>query len=190
MTIYRQSKSDMAQEDHIKTFPMDIFPHSTISVAMFKDVRKIDELKTHIVGGEIDAAIVSSRMICDLFQILVAANKAVNAKTTGKLKTRNINSEVVFCLSPSNSITDSLKKFGVSPEDSAVIAVTVDDFDGQKMQVVLQHIDGEMVPLEQLHRYTDEDTVKKVYKINDVELQKSSLLDSVVTRIAVKEFAT
>ncbi|PIK57960.1 TP53RK-binding protein [Apostichopus japonicus] len=180
----------MASCDHVRTFPVDLFPNSTISIALFDGIKNHDELKKKIISGKIDAALLSAKKICDIFQVLVAATKAVGAKSNGKLKTRSINSEVLFSLSPSNNITESLRTFGVSPSDSAVVAVTIDDFDGLKIQNVAQQINAEMKPLDQLNRYTDEDIIKKVYKISDAELKHSKLLDSVATRIAVKEFAT
>lgn len=48
--------------------------------------------------------------ICDIFQVLVAATKAVGAKSNGKLKTRSINSEVLFSLSPSNNVSAYLDR--------------------------------------------------------------------------------
>lgn len=61
-----------------------------------------------------------------------------------------------------SKITESLKIFGVSPSDSAVLAVTINDFDGLKIQNAAHHLDAEMKPLELLKRYTDEDGMKKV----------------------------
>lgn len=180
----------MACKDHVRSFPVDLFPNSTISIALFDGIKNHSELKKQLISGKIDAALVSAKMVCDTFQVLAAATKAINAKANGKLKTRSINSEILFNISPSNNITESLKIFGVSPSDSAVLAVTINDFDGLKIQNAAHHLDAEMKPLELLKRYTDEDGMKKVYKIQESELMKSSLLDSVVTRIAVKEFAT
>lgn len=40
----------------------------------------------------------------DTFQLLVAVNKAVNARTKGSMTTKTIHSEILYSLSPSNSV--------------------------------------------------------------------------------------
>lgn len=46
--------------------------------------------------------------IADPFQVLVAANRAVHLNKTGKMTTKNVHSEVLFCLSASKNVRISI----------------------------------------------------------------------------------
>jgi EKC/KEOPS complex subunit CGI121/TPRKB len=81
------------------------------------------------------------------FQILLAINKAIHKEVTGKLKTHKINSEIVYDFSSSNNvcmkgftvdfpisfsfqltfskISQSLRRYGVSDDSTALIAVAI-----------------------------------------------------------------
>ena len=78
-------------------------------------------------------------------QILAAAFRAINDSIEGRLRTRNVHSEIVFCLSPNNNVSprpskrlqlhsllrvltphqiaESFRRFGVSPTTTSLIAI-------------------------------------------------------------------
>ncbi|XP_077865154.1 EKC/KEOPS complex subunit TPRKB-like [Saccoglossus kowalevskii] len=103
------------------------------------------------------------------------------------MKTRNINSEILFNLSPTNNITDSFKKFGINEDDNTILVAVIDDNNGEKLRDITQCIDGTRMELNELQICTDIGKIKKVYKIQDTELKQSSLLDAVVCRMATKD---
>ncbi|XP_072025831.1 EKC/KEOPS complex subunit Tprkb-like [Amphiura filiformis] len=173
---------------HEESHKLELFPGSSITVALFRDVKNVAELKSAVSeAGKIEATLLSPKLILSPFQIVVATNKAMHNKKYKKMKTRNVNSEVLFNLSPTNHITESFRKFGLSYEDTCVVVVVLDDADGEKMKNVTEMIKGDSAPLEELKDYTDEKAIKKLYKITEEELTTGSLLDAIVCRIALKD---
>ncbi|XP_077987530.1 EKC/KEOPS complex subunit Tprkb-like [Glandiceps talaboti] len=168
-------------------YELELFPNDKVTLALFTEVENCRDLKRSIVEGDVDAALLNTSMILDPFQILVAANKAIHVNQHGKMKTRNINSEILFNLSPTNSISDAFKKFGVTDSDTSMLAAILNDNNGEKLNNLIEQVDGVITDLDQLKNFTDEAKIKKVYKIQDMELTNSTLLDAVVCRMATKD---
>lgn len=65
-------------------------------------------------------------LIIDLFQLQVAISRAVSNRASGQMATKNIYSEILYCLSPSKNIVESFKLFGAVEQSSSLIVVTFD----------------------------------------------------------------
>ncbi|XP_071784131.1 EKC/KEOPS complex subunit Tprkb-like [Asterias amurensis] len=178
----------MVTSEHAVKFELELFPGSSVYIALFKDVKNSEELKKNIMAGEIDAVLLSPKMIVDPFQLMVAANKALHIKKNGlKMSTRNVNTEVLFNLSPTRNISASFKRFGLSKEDSGLVVVTLEDDAGEKVNAVERLVQGDIVPLDELSNFNDYSLIKQVYKVDEEELGVCSLLDAVVSRMATKD---
>ncbi|XP_031560571.1 EKC/KEOPS complex subunit TPRKB-like isoform X3 [Actinia tenebrosa] len=126
--------------------------------------------------------------IADPFQVVLAAHKALHLSKLQKTKTKTLHSEIIFNLSPTNNITDSFKKFGLSENDTTLLLAVITTGDGvEKMRAISQHVKGRQVPISNLKTLADQQAIKKVYKIQDCELKVSSLTESVICRMATKD---
>ncbi|XP_021925219.1 EKC/KEOPS complex subunit Tprkb-like [Zootermopsis nevadensis] len=122
--------------------------------------------------------------------IAVAANKAVISKMQDKMTTKTLHTEILYNLSTSRNITQSLMKFGVGESDKNMLVGVIEESGEDRTDNVLSHFKGIISPIEELPKFSDTALIKKTYKIKDSELAVSTLTDSVVTRIATRDFTS
>lgn len=74
-----------------------------------------------------------------------------------------MSAELVYSLSPTKHISESLKFFGISENSLNLLVATFGDADGKQMKFVAKQIDGITVPLENLGKLVDTSAIKKVF---------------------------
>uniref|UniRef100_A0A3P9LX00 EKC/KEOPS complex subunit TPRKB n=1 Tax=Oryzias latipes TaxID=8090 RepID=A0A3P9LX00_ORYLA len=170
------------------TQKLELFPEQHVTQMLFKDVKNAAELRQDAVEGTIHAALINPTMLLSPFQALLAANKAIHSQSIGKMKTRSLNSEIIFNLSPTNNISEAFKRFGISHQDRSLLVVVVHSRDDSE---VLSHIairvDGQEVPVEEFSSLSDPAKIRKLYKVSPQEEESGGLLDAVVCRMATKD---
>ncbi|XP_013408871.1 EKC/KEOPS complex subunit Tprkb [Lingula anatina] len=173
----------------LKSYENFLGSNLTLSIVLYKDVRNLSEVRKLVIEGKFEAALIKPSVVVDPFQVLVAVNKAVHLHSNNKKYTRTLHSEILYSLAPSKNISDSYKKFGVTDQETSVLIVSLAE-ESTKPQDFLSVIQGQQVALESLPEFTDLDTVKKVYKIPDIELSIGTVLEAVVNRIASKDIVS
>lgn len=158
-----------------------------ISLFLVKNLENLEQLREKILAGSLDCCVIKPCLIVDPLQIAVAANKAAIDKREGKLTTKSLNSELLFNLSISKNITQSLNSFGIDDKSKEVLLVVFEENGESRAEGMKTEIKGEFCNLKHIQDLSDFNLIKKTYKIKDQELQVSSLIDSVISRIAVKE---
>ncbi|XP_062238579.1 EKC/KEOPS complex subunit TPRKB isoform X1 [Platichthys flesus] len=170
------------------THELELFPDRKVTQVLFQEVKNAAELRQIAVDGQINAALINPTMLVHPLQVLVAANKAVHLQNTGKMKTRSLNSEIIFNLSPTNKISEAFKRFGISDGDDSVMVVMVHDKnESQLVEDIVTKVDGRQVPVEELSSLSDSANIRKLYKVCPQEETCGTLLDAVICRMATKD---
>jgi len=164
--------------------------HKSLSLFLLKDVQNAAEIKEMVVKGKLECCVVKPCLISHPFQIVVAANKAVVSKMRHKMTTRTLSTEILYNLSLSRNITQSLIKFGVGESDKNMLVVIIEESGENGTDSILSHFKGVVCPIEELPKFSDGVLIKKTYKIEYAELAVSSLTDSIVTRIVTRDFTS
>lgn len=85
-------------------------------------------------------------------------------------------------------MTESFRRFGVA-DDCKSLVLCVFDADEATLASVASLVEGTLTPFGELGQHLSQADVKlirKYYKIQDLELESSSLVDAIVCRIATK----
>ncbi|KAK6624094.1 hypothetical protein RUM44_010952 [Polyplax serrata] len=164
--------------------------NTNIRLFLLKNVKDVKSLKEKIISGELDCCAVKPSLIINCFQIVVAANKAAINEKIGKLATKCLNTELLFNLSISRNITQSLNTFGIGEKDEHILIVIFEKKGESKFDCMKDYFQGEICDAEEINQFSDIKLIKKTYKITDKELEVSQLLDSIVSRIATKDLGS
>ena len=150
------------------------------------DVANTPDIRKKLMSGELKCCVIKAALVVDPLQIGVAANKATLREKNSRLTTKSIYTEILYVMSSSSNISQSLAKFGIHDKIKDIIVVLIHGDDDKEVMEndILRLIDGVKTPISRIGEFTDVDLVKKMYKIDDEELKVSSLLDSVVSRVA------
>ncbi|KAJ3092842.1 hypothetical protein HK100_006826 [Physocladia obscura] len=147
------------------------------------DRRNEFELLPHCV-------MINPALIVDAFQLQVACARAYLNYAQNAMKTRTLLTEILFSLSPSNTITESLKKFGISESSQTIYVLfpsTTWDADEAVVARLQAVVRGKIKPIERFVDGADLALVKKVYKLGDFkDTSHKKLVDLIVGSIAAK----
>ncbi|XP_066146644.1 EKC/KEOPS complex subunit TPRKB-like [Euwallacea fornicatus] len=160
----------------------------TLKMQLYENVKNTMDLRKQIMNGELQCTIIKPELICDPFQVVIAANKTLTSK---KQTTKSVFTEILYNLSPSSNISQSLSKFGVDDKSKGLLVVTLENNDDKSDAEISNNIfalvKGDVLDISELGCTSDIRAIRKIYKISDVEYHSVDLLDSIVSRIAIKE---
>ncbi|XP_027189038.1 uncharacterized protein [Cicer arietinum] len=155
--------------------------HGTaLYLALYTDVTNSKELLESMQAGtlEPEVALLNASLIPDIFPVLAAAHKTLEAKSRDSLTTRTLHSELVYNYSGSKHITESLKRCGVS-ENTAYILVVRFDATPDEIKAIEKLVIGKEISVEELEGRANQSQIQKQYKISASELGVSSLADAI-----------
>lgn len=167
----------------LETITLEHLPSSyKVHAVLFRDVKNAPFLHQQLLArnadfeyGLVDASIVVSRL-----QLLSAVFKAAVNAVNGTLKTPNVHSEIVVALNSSSNITESYRRFGISPSTKDLIAIKItfpaeDGTPPLNSEQIWEHlkanVEGEALDLtdDNISPVTDFAKVRKYYKLNSLK---------------------
>ena len=164
------------------------FTGQTCSVSLFRNVQNPLEIRDKLMKNELDATVINATLIPDVLQVFVAANKAAQSHLKGKkfCKTRRVHTELLYNLSPTKNVTESLKIFGIREDIHDLIIVTFEDESDEKLQTVKNVIQGEIKDLAELQELTNWNEVAKLHGLEST-LNQEQIRDVLISKSAVKD---
>ncbi|OUC44448.1 kinase binding protein CGI-121 [Trichinella nativa] len=153
-----------------------------LRICLFREVKNADHLLAELRSGKITGSLIKAELL------LAAANRALHASKHEKMITKNVHTELIYSLSPTTSISDSLLTFGISENTTDILAALVGDSSGDCLTKLLKVIKGKSVPLKELKNVTNVSKIKEVYHLKEPELNFSSIDDSIVSRMIAKDY--
>ncbi|KAI8581790.1 hypothetical protein K450DRAFT_231197 [Umbelopsis ramanniana AG] len=176
----------------MESFQLELHPErGPIYISLFKNVKNAVELRQRLLDQDASLAwaLVNASLVVNTFQILLAINKAIHKEVTGKLKTHKINSEIVYDFSSTNNISQSLRRYGVSDDSTALIAIAIGGNPGDIEKAMQADIHGELVPLSSIPEFSDIKLIRKYYQLNDNNISDNidELMPLIAGAMALKE---
>lgn len=94
---------------HMETVTLPHLPHHPLHICLFRDVHNAPFLRRQLLEGNTDFeyAFLDASVLVSRDQVLTACFRAINDLLQGRLKSRNVHSEIVFSLSPNNNVGQS-----------------------------------------------------------------------------------
>ncbi|KAL9025760.1 MAG: hypothetical protein Q9196_005474 [Gyalolechia fulgens] len=155
----------------IAHLPDDLLIH----IALYDDVKNAAFLQQQLLDGNtaFEYAFLDASVIISSTHLLAAVFRAAHDWTSGRLKSKNVHSEIVFCFSMNNNIVESFRRFGISSVTTSLYAVKLSTASSVNVATIEQHlsesIQGNPLPFEEANitKFTDVAKVRKIYKLTD-----------------------
>ncbi|KAI9924777.1 hypothetical protein ASPWEDRAFT_40653 [Aspergillus wentii DTO 134E9] len=158
----------------LETINLPHLPSSSpVHVALYRDLQNAPALRQQLLAGNADFeyAFIDASMVYSRAHALSAIFRAVNDYFNGRLKSRNVHSEIVFSFSAANNIADSFRKFGIADTTKDLLVVKFSVTPEVTHESVAAHlgqsVEGSPVPFndETLSEISDVGKIKKAYKL-------------------------
>ena len=168
----------------MSSFTFELFPHATLHLALFANVSNAGELKAAL--PHLDCGLMSTELLCSVQHVLCAANRALFNEFKAQRKTKTVYSDIIYYLSPTTNIKESLQRWGIREDSRSVLAVS---FSEEGLLQVCKAVEGTQEPLHRLSDFSDLKAVSAAFEVGEEELQSDmSLTAAVYTRIALKDY--
>ncbi|KAG0309882.1 hypothetical protein BGZ98_003425 [Dissophora globulifera] len=173
----------------MESYPIEVVPNAgDVHMACFISVKNAPDLKERLQAQDktLTFAMVESNLIMDVVQLLVAATRAAKDNDTKKLSTQSLSSEIIYNLSPTKNIAESLKRFGITEDTTSLIAVKIGGDPIEVMEDMSKTVDGILVSFSKLDQEKDIKRLRQYYKIDPKVTEDKDILNWIIGAMAMK----
>ncbi|CAF9929722.1 hypothetical protein IMSHALPRED_007989 [Imshaugia aleurites] len=151
-------------------------PDLAVHIALYTDLQNAPFLRDQLLQGnpDFEYALIDASVIISTTHVLAAVFRAANDYLNGRLKSRNVHSEIVFSLGANNNIAQSLRTFGIGPTSTTLLAIKLATTPAITPSTVSAHlassVKGTAVAFSDATLATTADVgkIRKVYKLGGV----------------------
>ncbi|KAH3683263.1 hypothetical protein WICPIJ_005732 [Wickerhamomyces pijperi] len=140
----------------------------SLQIYYFENVENSTEIRTKLLSGQDshNFAFVNPDVIFSKEQLLSACYRALLDYNSGKIRTRSIHSEIIFCLGSSGNIVDSLTRFGIKEDGNRLIILKVIEKEEDVEYTIDEIVKGDNKDLDDalLRENVDFKQMQKAYK--------------------------
>lgn len=182
----------------METITLPHLPASPVQACLFRNVQNAAFLRQQLLEGNTDFeyAFLDASVLVSRSHVLAACFRAISDSQNGRLKSRNVHSEIVFSLSPNNNVSrcfpsnfhthspqvqiaESFRRFGIQDTSTHVVAVKVLKSPEQSVaEHLTTNVQGELVALtdEALASVKDDARIRKIYRLDQPKKGESAVL--------------
>jgi EKC/KEOPS complex subunit CGI121/TPRKB len=82
-----------------------MFSGHSVVVGLYRKVQNASLLRDRLLKGELMYAFIDAKTLMAPIQLFLAIHKAIHAMDHHQLMTKNVHSEIVYCLSPHSNVS-------------------------------------------------------------------------------------
>ncbi|KAJ3451918.1 cgi-121 family member [Anaeramoeba flamelloides] len=154
---------------------------SKITIKFFSKINNAENIFSLVKKGEIEKCFINPETIISEEHLLMATIRARRNQKNNSMKTRTIESEILWCLSPYKGVGMAFKHFGLQENFTEAIVLSFEE------QPDFSVIQGEELAFNDsiLQKHSNVDKIKDIYQISEDEIQLTSLKESVIMKMSV-----
>ncbi|KAF2093834.1 CGI-121-domain-containing protein [Rhizodiscina lignyota] len=173
----RQDTSVYADIETIRLPFLDDYP---LYIGLFSHLKNATFLRKQLLEGnqDFEYALIDATSILSVKHVLAAAFRAINDMLHGRLRSRNVHSEIVYSLGANNNITDAFRHFGILDSTTALLVIKVGRASSDAAVThdsvsahLRANVEGQLLPFndENIVGLSDMAKIRKLYKITSAD---------------------
>ncbi len=169
----------------------------TLHVEAFSRLGNAPTLLADLQGRGLSATLLRTDRVASTFVLLSAAQRALHSSACGKMKTRAVQTEVLFNLSPSTSISHAFRTFGVADDTTDAVVCMWDPTD-EEVRALREAVKGARVEevgaggqvAAAIDAMGDAKlaALVKLYKLKPKELELMSAAECIANILSIRSF--